>query len=115
MIARVLMLMPWVLPSHSQYHIERVDPLAFLTTPLHTFHAMARDGEVMSMECPPDTQVAIQHVSYSPANTSPAHPCSVQEAVRTVEALCQGRNLCLVTVEPGTFVLEFQDPCPAQR
>ena len=46
-----------LIPTLSQYQIQRTDPLADLTKTLGTFHSQACDGEVLLMKCPLNTKV----------------------------------------------------------
>ena len=59
----------------------------------------------------------MQHPSLSVTvnNINPNKTCTVNEAVRTVEEKCHGKNECQIIVEPSSFVIEFGDPCPDER
>ena len=46
-------------PAKCQYHIQRTDPLAYLSNKLIHFHNEAHDGQLLIMKCLPDTQVHI--------------------------------------------------------
>ena len=48
----------------SGYNVIRKDPLASLSETLVTHQTASCDGDVLHMECPPDTKISIQLVLY---------------------------------------------------
>jgi len=118
----------------SQYQVVRRDPLAELSSTLHTRQSAACDGEELKMECPSGTKISIQLVQYGrltpddqvcPANirypgTSISkgeneEKCLILEAIRTVEERCHGRESCTLTASPESLAKELRDPCPQVR
>ena len=50
--------------GQSCYQIERRDPLAELSSSLHTWQSAACDGDSLEMKCPAATKISIQLVQY---------------------------------------------------
>jgi len=115
-----------------QYNLVRRDPFASLGETLHTRQRAACDGENLSLECPAGSKVSIQLVRYGreapseqvcPPTPSSPRPytgreglaCSIPEAVRTVEELCQSKQSCSILTGVTAFGLNTFDPCPGVR
>jgi len=128
----LLLLLLHILPFSSQYTLVRRDPLAALGETLVTKQRHACDGDNLSLECPAGTKVSLQLVRYGRDTPSeqvcpptPASPraytgreglaCTIPEAVRTVEELCQGKQSCSILTGVTTFGLHTFDPCPGVR
>jgi len=115
-----------------QYNLVRRDPFASLGETLHTRQRAACDDENLSLECPAGSKIAIQLVRYGreapseqvcPPTPSSPRPytgreglaCSIPEAVRTVEELCQSKQSCSILTGVTAFGLNIFDPCPGVR
>jgi len=115
-----------------QYNVIRKDPFAALAETLKTNQRASCDGDVLHMECPTGTKISIQLVMYgrsAPSATvcppTPMQPriftgndgftCTIREALRTVEELCQSKQSCSIITSPTSFGVSLYDPCPGVR
>ena len=128
----LLLLQLLLVARSAQYNLVRRDPFATLGEPLHTRQRAACDGDNLTLECPAGTKVSIQLVRYGreapshqvcPPTSSSPRPytgreglsCTIPEAVRTVEELCQGKQSCSILTGVLAFGLTTLDPCPGVR
>jgi len=114
------------------YNIVRRDPFAILAQTLKSKQRAACDGDSLKLECPPGTKLSIQLVLYG--RTSPSSSicpptilqpriytgneglsCSIREALRTVEELCQSKQSCSIITSTTSFGVSAYDPCPGVR
>jgi len=114
------------------YNIVRRDPFAILAQTLKSNQRAACDGDSLKLECPPGTKISIQLVLYgrSSPSSSVCPPtimqpriytgneglsCSIREALRTVEELCQSKQSCSIITSTTSFGVSAYDPCPGVR
>ena len=126
----------------SQYHINRVNPFKQLSETLQSHQAEGCDGSVLNLKCPGgtkvrkftlrfnliliDLQISIQSVHYGSSKTKThcsaflstpdqTSSCAAKTSLRRVEAECQGRSECALSVSPQNLIAEGDDPCPYLR
>ena len=114
------------------YNVVRRDPFASLSDTLVTKQNAACDGDILVLECTPRTKITIQLVLYHrtapssalcpPTSKQPriytageGLTCSIKEALRTVEELCQGKQSCSILTSPASFGVSHLDNCPGIR
>jgi len=114
------------------YNVVRRDPYAIISETIVTRQRASCDGDILQLSCPSGTKISIQLVLYGrsapsselcePTSNLPriytgfeGLSCTIREALRTVEELCQSKQSCSILTSPTSFGVDQFDNCPGIR